>query len=235
MNFCLLSLVFGVVASALLAPMFSPEEVEITGESHHHAVFENASIRVFSVEVAPHSDTEMHWHRHDYFMITLGRTDILNEIQGKPPAEMKLQDGETRFSPASFVHLVRNRSDQPFRNVTVELLQDDKWRAHPAKWDEERGFDILHGGTRQILFVEDGVRVTEFELQPGAMIPRHRHAGPHLLVAVSDLNFRSDVEGKGITRRQFKSGETKWVEGGFTHTLTNAGTQPAKFVTLEFP
>jgi hypothetical protein len=27
----------------------------------------------------------------------------------------------------------------------------------------------------------------------------------------------------------------KWLPGGYTHTLTNAGKQPIKFITLEFP
>jgi hypothetical protein len=32
----------------------------------------------------------------------------------------------------------------------------------------------------------------------------------------------------------FKSGNVKWLPGGYTHTLTNVGKQKAKFVTLEF-
>jgi hypothetical protein len=32
----------------------------------------------------------------------------------------------------------------------------------------------------------------------------------------------------------FKSGEVKWLPGGYTHTLTNSSQSPAKFVTLEF-
>jgi len=31
-----------------------------------------------------------------------------------------------------------------------------------------------------------------------------------------------------------KSGEIKWLPGGYTHTLTNAGKSPARLVTVEF-
>jgi quercetin dioxygenase-like cupin family protein len=84
------------------------------------------------------------------------------------------------------------------------------------------------------MFVQDGVRVSEIELQPGATMPNHHHAGPHLLVAVSDLDLRSDVEGQAPTPGHFHSGDVKWLPGGYTHTLTNTGTKQAKFVTLEF-
>src|SRR5580704_7524773 len=41
-------------------------EVEITAEPSHHLALDNEYVRVFKVEVAPHSSTLMHRHRHDY-------------------------------------------------------------------------------------------------------------------------------------------------------------------------
>jgi quercetin dioxygenase-like cupin family protein len=222
----------------LLTAQATPE-VEITAEPDHHLTFENKSVRVFNVEVPPHAETLMHWHRHDYIYITLGASEVVSSVKDKPPVSVKLQDGETRFSPGPFAHIARNLTDRPFRNVTIEILQDATLRTSTSQWDpaknEDRALDILEGGTRQILFVKDAIRVSEVELQPGATIPKHHHTGPHLLVAVSDLDLRSDVEGQGPMPAHFKSGDSKWLPGGYSHTLTNTGKQPAKFVTLEFP
>jgi quercetin dioxygenase-like cupin family protein len=221
---------------AVLACAQTASEVEITNEGHHHLAFENEYIRVFKVEVAPQDSTLMHRHGHDYVFVILGAAQVSNEVKGKPPAELKLQDGETRFTPGGFAHIARNLAATPFRNVTIEFLQDEK--AHgspPPKWDEERGLHVLEGGTQEILFVQDGARVTEVELQPGGMMPSHHHNGPHLLVAVTDLEMRSDVEGQGPMPGHFKSGDAKWLPGDYTHTLTNVGKQTAKFVTVEFP
>lgn len=230
---------FLVLLTTVLLAQTTPE-VEITSEPHHHLTFANDQVRVFNVEVAPGSATLMHWHRHDYIYVTLGATELSNEVAGKPPVTLKLQDGETRFSPGPFAHLVRVAPGQPFRNVTIELLQEEKLRQSPAHWDpadpeEDRGLSILQGGTEEILFVKDGIRATEFELQPGGIVPMHHHKGPHLLVAVSDLEIRSDVEGLGSMPGHFKSGDSKWLPGGYSHSVTNVGHRAAKFVTLEFP
>jgi hypothetical protein len=228
------TLLFCLLATLLAAQATAPE-VELTAEPHHHLTLENKSVRVFNVEVPPHTDTLMHWHRHDYIAVNLGAAEVINAVKDKPPVTVKLQDGQTTFSPATFAHIASNRTDQPFRNVTIEIVDDATLRTSTFKWDEDRGLETFPGGTKQILFVKDGIRVTEFELQPGSVTPKHHYTGPHLLVAVSDLDIRSDVEGMGPMPGHFKSGDSKWLPGNYSHTVTDTGKQPAKFVTLEFP
>ena len=206
-------------------------EVEITAEPSHHPVLENSYVRVFKVEVPPAGATLMHWHRRDYFFVTLGGSEISNEVKGKAAARLKLADGETRFTPGGFEHLVRNLAATPFRNLTIELVKDGQ---KSAAWDEERGLHVLHGGTQEILMVKDSVRVSEFDVQPGGVVPEHHHAGPHLAIAITDLEFHNEVKGKGVRMVQMKAGDVAWIEGGLTHTLMNAGKSPAKWLTFEF-
>jgi oxalate decarboxylase/phosphoglucose isomerase-like protein (cupin superfamily) len=230
------SLVLSLFLIALFSAQSAPE-VEIAAEPHHHPVFENSAVRVFKVDVPPHSETLMHWHRHDYIYVMLGSNEVVNAVQGKDPVTVKLQEGETRFSPAPYAHIARNISDQPLRNLTIEILNDAKLRQSAAKWDEERGLDILQGGTKQVLFVKDGIRATEFELQPGGVAPMHHHAGPHLLVAVSDLDLREKylTHVHPLDLGRLKSGDIRWLPRGYSHTITNTGSLPARFVTLGFP
>ena len=232
-----LSLILLFLTAVLTAQ--APKEVEITAEPHHHLVLTNDQVRVFHVDVPAHSETLMHRHRHDYIYVVLGASEVVNAVQGKDPVTINLHDGDTQFLAAGFAHIARNLAAQPFRNVTIELLQDDRLRHSTFQWDATRGLDILHGGTSEILFVKDAVRVTEFELQPGGMVPMHNHVGPHLLVAVTDFDIRSNVKGtgpnSGPTPGHFMTGQVKWLPGGYSQTITNTGKTPAKFVTLEFP
>ena len=225
-----------ILALSTLTLYAQSTQVEITSEPSHHLAFENDQARVFKVEVAPHKSTLMHWHRHDYLFVTLGDAHVSNQIPGRDPIELNFVDGDTRFVSSNFAHIAQNLSDKPFRNVTIELLKDEETRKNPpSKWNEERGLNVFNGGTQHILFVQDGVRVSEIDLQPGGTIPSHHHNGPHLVVAITDLELRSDVEGQGQMQAKIKSGDSKWVAGGFTHTVTNIGKQPAKFIALEFP
>ena len=210
----------------------SPTAVEITNEPGHHLALENKYVRAFQVEVPPHAATLLHHHAHDYVFVTLGNSEIENDVEGKAPVTVKLQDGEARFVPGEFSHVAKNLSNKPFRNVTVELLQDKQ--PHPEKWDEERGVDVLEGGTRDILFAKHGARLSDIQLQPGASYPKHTHPGPHLLIAVTELHLRSEIAGRKPTKIDGKPGALSWTPDRVTHTITNTGAQAARFILIEF-
>jgi hypothetical protein len=227
--------IFFCLITTLLAAQALAPEVELSAEPHHHLTLENKYVRVYNVEVPPHSDTLMHWHRHDYIYVTLGATDVVNEVKGKPPATLHLEDGETHFSPAPFAHIASNRSDQPFRNVTIEIVADESLRHATARWDEDRALETFPGGTQQILFVKDGIRASEFELQPGGEATIS--PGPYLLVALSDLELLQTAQNAPVLASmgiRLKPGEVQWVPSPHRRTLTHRGP-PVKFVTLEFP
>ncbi len=219
----------------LLVASASTPEVEITSEPSHHLALENEFVRVFKVEVAPHAATQMHRHRHDYLFVTLGDSRVSNEVEGKSPVELRLADGDTHFAAGNFAHIARNLADTPFRNVTIEILQEEKLHVAPSPWKEESGEQAWVGGRKKILFVQDRVRVSEVNLDPGTTVPSHHHHGPHLLVAVSDLDLRDNAEGKTPIPLRLKTGDIQWLPDGYTHSLTNAGTRPARWVMVEFP
>ncbi|MGH9649121.1 MAG: hypothetical protein ACRD3I_01495, partial [Terriglobales bacterium] len=81
---------------------------------------------------------------------------------------------------------------------------------------------------------KDGLRATDIELQPGGAMPLHTHTGPHLAVAITDLDVRLEEKGKPPVVIRKKAGEFDWVPGGVTHTVTNAGKSGIRFVSIEF-
>jgi quercetin dioxygenase-like cupin family protein len=229
-----------VAAMVSLSGIFSfaqgqvPPEVEIAADPAHHLALENGYVRVFQVEIAPHAATLLHRHHHDYMFVTLGTSEVSNEVEGKSPVTLKLADGETRFVAGNFAHIARNLGSNPFRNVTIEFLQDEKKRGSSAKWNEDRGLHILHGGTEDILFAKDGARASEVDLQTAGVDPARRSVGPQLLVAVTDLVLRSDSTSKGPSNLEMKSGDVRWFARGLNHGLTNVGRQGVKYVVVEF-
>jgi quercetin dioxygenase-like cupin family protein len=218
------------LAAVTLAAQSSPE-VEITAEPHHHLALQNKYVRVFKVEVPPHEATLMHRHHYDYAYVNLGPVELANDVEGQPPATLKLQHGETRFSPGNFAHAVRDLASTPFRNITIELLQHPQSHK-PAPWPEKRGLQILSAGTQDILFVRDGVRASDVQLNPGGTLPKDSHARAQLIVGVSQVKLRSAAAGIRPENIEMTTGDFQWL--GSAHTLVNAGKQPARFISFEF-
>jgi quercetin dioxygenase-like cupin family protein len=227
---------FFLIGSALSAQA-PTQAVEITAEPLHHLELENQYVRLFRVEVPPRGSTLLHRHRHDYVFVTVGASEVSNAVEGKAPVSLKLTDGEARMVEGGFAHVASNLASTPFRNITVEILPAAKRRAlarrnmKPA-W--ERGLEVLDRATIHTLFVKDGLRATDVELPPGGELPLHTHSGPHLAVAVTDLEVTLETKGKPARVVRKKAGEYDWIPGGITHTVKNTGKAGIRFVTIEF-
>jgi quercetin dioxygenase-like cupin family protein len=250
----LVSLVLCVCAAAQTAPATAaPAGVEITGEPFHHLVLKNRKVRVFSVEVPPKAATLLHRHKNDYVFVTLGESYVRNERQGEKPADLRLADGDVRFTKGGFAHIARNLGEAPFRNVTIEVLKPARGIVRLATCDINEGIecgfcDINAEGKQKCEWPGTTPTLPELEkkeqdygvyqfvvhLEPGSSTGMHTHQVDHLVVAVSDLELKNEVQGKPAESVRLKAGEVRWVKGGFTHSLTNLGKQPAWFVNFEF-
>lgn len=244
-------LVLCACAAGQTAPATAP--VEITAEPFHHLVLKNRKVRVFSVEVPPKAATLMHRHRSDYVFVTLGESVVRNERQGEKPGELRLADGDVRFSKGGFAHIARNLGEAPFRNVTIEVRKPARGIVRLATCDVNEGIecgfcDVSADGKQKCEWPGDmnalpelekkeqayGVYQSVIHLQPASTTGMHSHKADHLVVAVSDLELKSEAQGKPAETIRMKTGEVRWVKGGFTHSLTNMGKQPAWFVSFEF-
>jgi hypothetical protein len=223
----LLAIALGVSATV----MGQNKPVEITSEPGHHLVLSNGYTRVFEVQLPAHASTLLHRHRYSYLFVNLGPAKIENDVQGKPPVTMKLLDGQTELSETPMAHVIRNLSDAPFRNVTIEILRPPAAvQGAPA----ERGLDLDSDMAIQILYDTPQVRVSEFQLNPGMGVDVPARKWPHLLVAVSGMRLRDQItNGRGIDLKQ-KPGDISWSPGGHAHTFTNTGSKPAHWVEVEF-
>jgi quercetin dioxygenase-like cupin family protein len=202
----------------------------LSAEPSHHYLLENEYVNMLNVEIPPNRTTQRHRHLHDFVTVAFGAAELSNEAEGSAPDIVKLQNGEARFTTGGLTHLVRNLASTSFRGVTIELLQDDvAHKAAAPRWDEEVGTATAKGSSREILFVKDGVRVSNLVLQPGKAEPTRHQAKAEILVAITDLAL-----GKGDSAVQLKAGEVQWRGGRHTGTLTNVAKQVAKLVLLEF-
>ena len=207
----------------------APAAVPLDREPLHHLFIDNATVRVFKVEVPAGGRTLLHRHDRDYLFVTLGDSDVINARQNEPARELKLKDGDTAFTPGGFAHFAINHDKQrPFRNITIEIV-----KAAPDP-DPERLQMLVGAGMSVTWLVNDPRAFAELiELEPGATMPLHEHKRPHLAVPLTDSTLESDVVGKGKSVVTNHAGEPRWAEGGYSHTLRNTGTTRARWVQIE--
>jgi hypothetical protein len=97
--------------------------VPIADEPHHQIVLRNDFVHVYSVSVPPLDATLIHKHDLPYMAVSLGATEVENDVVGKPAVRLSLEDGQVTYSPGGFAHAVRTDAGMVFRNVTVELVK----------------------------------------------------------------------------------------------------------------
>ncbi len=220
------------------------QSVEITSEPSHHLVFQNEYVRVFDVTVAPGATTLVHKHNHDYLFVTLGDSDVVSARPGEKPVSLQLKDGEVRYTPGNFAHAAINKSDQPFHNITIELLKPSTNVKICTEACDSGGcvLSVLtapgdnspppscSGTTRRIS--ADQWSVSMAGLPPNAFLDRPP-AGPTLLIAVTKLDLaRQSDDDVGPFKRV--AGGFDWIPAGRQETMRNGTSKQAQFVTLEF-
>jgi len=226
-----------LLLAALVAVAQEQTAVEITSEPGHHLALSNAFIRAFDVTVPPKATTLVHRHNYDYVFVTLGDSDITNAKVGAQPVKLQLKDGEVRYTAGGFAHAAINNVDRPFRNITIELLTaSTNERACTESCTVDTGCkssDQSACPVVQRLLSADQWTVTTLTLPPSATYEQHSHAGPHLSVAVSDVDLRVTSQNGQETPVHQKVGDLAWHDP-VVHTIKNVGTKPAKIVSLEF-
>ena len=237
------------IALPALAP--AQKAVPVVDEPHHHLVFTDSRLRVFRVEVPAHSATFIHEHAVDYFWIAVGASQFVNATVGKPEVSVTAPDGSVHFTRGGFAHLARVDGDQPFHNVTIELLQA---QTNPRNLcvavipDQPvdcatamtRATTLYSGAAVQPQFETDQVRVTLITLPPRATLTLARHRQAPVLVAVDDVPgviattcpVMDDPKGFDL---QSRYGNTYPLKGTSKCTVHNDAHATVRFLSIEFP
>ncbi len=234
---------------AFLAILFAGAAVEaqspvaLTSEPHHRLILENSYVRVFSLQVPPHESTLLHQHDHDYFSVVLGDAEVTTSTPGQPEVHAKLKDAELRFSRGGFAHLVTNESDEPFRNVTMELLRPQTSPRNlcekvlpnePENCIVTIGTPITQGHGFWIL---PKIETQQTHVDLNRIDHNAKRKFPPaqtdiLLVVLTETELQ--VALRGQPPKLLHESEVLWLPKGSEGEFRNSGRLVARFLTLEF-
>jgi len=216
---------------------------KLPGEPHHHLRIDNEFVRAYYVEVAPHDETQLHQHDHDYIYVSLGPADVVNAVLNKPDVHLFLKNGETRFTHGGFAHVARNLSDLPFRNITIELL---KASGEPRNLCAQIVPNLSSVGCDKATVMALGGHSFSVDTQLEAdtlrldlvhLEPETEHAGvaleaDSLLVPLDGSDIQIKIQGE--PPKMLRGGELAWIGKNGQGEVWNPGKNPASYLQLKF-
>jgi hypothetical protein len=238
--------ILSAVSALVLLLTFSlraqaPLAVPATSEPHHHLVIENPYLRALRVSIPSGDATLLHEHKAPYVFVSLGPADFSNEVAGKPEARVKMVDGQVGYSRGGFVHLVRTDADEPFNNITVELLhaQGEPRNLCDKIVPSDLGACAPGGdepnapiGTRPLMETDE-IRVDAITVRRNGEVMDKPHARPGLLMAVSGAPIKV-ARIPGVTTQTLHAGEMMWLPSAAEPKFTVEDGPEARLVLISF-
>jgi uncharacterized RmlC-like cupin family protein len=154
---------------------------------------------------------------------------ISNEVRGRQPVISHLDAGELHTSKGGFTLAERNESSESAEVLVIEVPD-----ANSGGFATPMGGFRYHDAAFGDLFEAPGVRAYALTIAAGGRTEAHIESYDRLILAMSDLKLRDNIAGQGPAEFEMKAGEARWMPKGTTHAITNIGTAPAVFITLEF-
>jgi hypothetical protein len=240
-----------LVGSQLLAQSSAPQTapVPLTSEHHHHLVFSSPQVRAFYVVIPAKDQTLIHQHDVDYLWVGLGDADVVNATVNKPRLGLHSKNGALHFSRGPFAHEALNVGNTVYRNVTIELLQQQN---NPSNLCEEvlegKSTDCVaatpgvfsgdSGVSVQPEFETDEIRFDTVTVDPAAKVTISGSPIPPLVIALSQTQAEalpdSGTDTSHNESHSLKDGDVMSAKADMPLTLRNTGTDKASFLVFEF-
>jgi hypothetical protein len=225
-------------------PIKPAAAVPITEEPHHVPVLRNEYVHVFNVTVPGRDATMLHQHDLPYLYLTLGTTDIINAVAGKPEVHMKIEDGTTRYSPGGFAHIARTNGDDLFHNITVELARPQGSLRNLGDGSDDRPLGSCPQSTadpkqkeqsfRPVVpcFETDELRMDLVSVASGKDFSEESPRTAALLIAMSDANLDVTIgeEHAGILH----AADVLWLPAGTARRVSDFLGIRSQFLLISF-
>jgi hypothetical protein len=219
--------------------------VPVSSEPHHAHVFQNGYVRVYNVTVPPLDATLLHQHDLPYIYLTLGTTDVVNAVQGKPEARMMLEDGTTRYSPGGFAHIARTDAGIAFHNITIELVHPQELLRNLGEHASERPLGtcaqtgVVSRQDRQIPLEQDipcfetsELRMDLVKVDGGRDYTQASPGEAALLIAMSDASLEVSLGGEHVGF--LHGGDVQWLPAGIAWKVADFLGTRSEFLLISF-
>lgn len=95
----------------------------IGSEPHYHLLLQNAVVRVYRLQLAPHEKTQPFTVEHDCIAETIQNGEPASRFDKVVASTFSPRDGPSKYARGPFTSVWENGTDEPYGNITIELLR----------------------------------------------------------------------------------------------------------------
>jgi predicted metal-dependent enzyme (double-stranded beta helix superfamily) len=227
----------GALFVASIAVVAAQTPTPFGEDTWHHVVYENPTMRLFSVNVAPGTMTGMHEHQFDIVTVSMNEgTPTRVQAPGQKQAEDRAaralgNAAATEYTGKPGAHRVENVGKRAYQLFAVENRKNGGWSATAA---------VTGIGTKMVQ-ESRAFRIYDINLALNTSQSSHTHTSPTVAILISGKAMSDGPDAKAkefapapVGLRQLDSpGQWIVIPAGDRHHLVRLGTTDARVVEVE--
>jgi quercetin dioxygenase-like cupin family protein len=227
---------FGALFVTSMAVVAAQPPTPFGEDTWHHVVYENATMRLLSVNVAPGTMTDTHQHEFDIVTVSMNEgTETRTQAPGASwqsrPARPLGDASATEYTGKPGAHRVENVGKRAYQLFAVENRKKSGWSTNPA---------ITGIGTKVVQETR-AFRIYDTRLALNTSQSSHTHTSPTVAILVSGkaMSDGPDAQAKTFApapvglRQLDQPGQWMIIPAGDRHHLVRLGTSDARVVEVE--
>ena len=198
-------------------------------DPHFRKIAQNEAVRVFTLNLDRLESTSSICQDHRFFYVVTSESESTDILQDHAGISHRWRPGAARFVPGPEVHIIRNETGTPHREVIVEILSKLEFNAFTDSSDRDN-FPVSPGSGQASwsVAVEHGaMSAVKSQLAPGYKLDAPGFT--KVLIAVTDSMLNAIGRDFQLSKQDV---EVLSPESDFT--ITNTGRFPARFITIAF-
>jgi hypothetical protein len=210
--------------------------VDLSEDSHYHLLLQSDKVRVFALNVGPHTETALVRHPNNYLVIHPQESEVAawNEGESGVVTQRFLQN-DIRFYFGGKPRAIRNDGATEYHSLMIEFLNPKVttygYQAGSGRWTY--GSDTIpppvdpRAKFATVMPLAEAT-VKDIQLLPDDAYPAPEKDADELIVALTDVDFK--IPEKRI--RKSKE-DLIWIASGRQSPLANNSSDPSRFVLIE--
>jgi quercetin dioxygenase-like cupin family protein len=218
----------------------APAVITMDDEPHHHLVFKNDIVKMFSLDLEPRDSFLMHRHDYDDVSIVIADATTVSTTPGRADVLTISKTGNVRFALSGRAHSVRNIGQTAYRAVSIDLLRPQTGARNlcgkqipdrPQNCLAASPADASASHLDQPQFETDQTRVTLTRVGPQQSATFGEPDRDDLIVTI-DESAAAAAPGKG-SDKALHPGDFVWVgRGEAQRVFKNNSQKEARVVTV---